>query len=279
MRSQIDDLGERLRVWCARLPRLVPGLVGGLVLMAPMATAQESKDAPETGADPFSQRPGPPVAEPYRLKGPIWTLPPILGLYEVGPEECGEWLEAYNRLTPEDIERFRAEYLAKFDPKEFNSRGSILSATSLILRKFKQFDEQGIAYDRDILIETILEKVEQDFPLDITANFRYLKGTRDPRIHNYVASFLDHEMELVRKAAAETLPTVDPGGETPPTENGGAERRLPGEVEAPAVAREEMPDRGSNDDREGLGGLWWVVIGSVAVLLGLLAFGLRRGRR
>lgn len=250
----------------------------GFRLLAHLAISVVLAVLPEANAsdevDPFNQ---PPLPVEEIDESTIPKMPPgingLLAAYHLTPTEYAARAEKIRKVTPEVIEQLRAEYLARLDTSERFNRNYALYVCALILNKVNQFDAEGITYDRDILIDTILEKLRSDDPWNITENIHWLDRTRDRKIHAYIASFLDHEYEFVRKEAAKALPLTEPlpkaGRKEEPPSDGHASPAPPGSQNGePATEGFLQPSV-------------WKITGLLVILGGMITifFGLKRRRK
>ncbi len=113
-------------------------------------------------------------------------------------------------VTPEKADRVRLLYMERLDPKDTYERNAVLRSVSFLIDEMADFDREGLPYDRDAYVESILRKLPKDHPFDVLGGVERLARLKHPEVENYLESLLDYDFELVRNAARKALLAMDP---------------------------------------------------------------------
>jgi hypothetical protein len=191
------------------------------VLSADEPAAKQDPFAPflpkrEPGeVDPFAQTPVPKIEDEQPRKGHVPEIDPSLDyLFRLDDDATPEEREHFKNLSPEAVDRLRTHYLERLNTEIGSEIWAADTMVILMTRKLRQWDDAGVEYNRDEMIESILKCIKTEALRRIANGMLSLKGLRDDRVHAYISSFLGHELEVVRKTAELILPTTDPKGAT-----------------------------------------------------------------
>jgi hypothetical protein len=168
----------------------------------------DAEPLPEPSAEPSPFDPPPPQDD--EPKPPRPEIDEDLRILLAPRDLMGGGPETPPTVTPERVEKVRLLYLERLDPKDIYERNRILSAVSFLIDKMADFDLEGVPYDRDAYVESILRKLPKDHPLDVLGGIERLARLEHPDVETYLESLLDYDFELVRNAARDALLAMNP---------------------------------------------------------------------
>jgi hypothetical protein len=223
-------------------------------------------------ADPFAQNPVPKIEKEQPGKGPSPEIDPALDyLFRLGDGATPDERKHFRDLRPEALDRLRTHFLERLNTDIDGEMRAALSTVALMVRKLRQWDDAGVEYNRDEMIESMLKCIKTEDPRRIAKGMLSLRGLRDERVHSYIASFLNHEHGMVRRTAERILPTTEPAAAS--QNNSDKEKGIETGNEG------NPPDRSdavSNDGKMGTG--LWIGIAAILALAALVCH-LARGKK
>lgn len=227
--------------------------------------------APEV--DPYAPAVGlPPEIDPFAPGYQAPPPPPPEDPHEIAArrlETDVSIIVANRNESPEDYEKFRAldfetmntvwkNFLERYDqsPHNYSTIWNVfLHKIRSLKLKMEQFDEDGISYDYDLWIDSILSRFKSNEAIELKDTLVVLRDFRDQRVYDYIAANLNHVNPTIREIAKASLPTTKPIGVATPVKGTGEENgKLERQSNSPLNSNPETVEQSSKSK------IWVIVL-------------------
>jgi hypothetical protein len=83
-------------------------------------------------------------------------------LFRIDSGASEEEREQFGKLTPEQVDRVRTDYLERLDTEDPVELKGAMGMILILAKKVREWDNNGVQYDRDEMIDTFLNVVKRD---------------------------------------------------------------------------------------------------------------------